>query len=137
MCSFGGSLCFLSALLLWRHVFLFFVCPSSLVAVFLFFVCPSSLVAVFLFFVCPSSLVAVFLFFVCLSSLVAVLQPQLKPCLCRKESVRGFYKGFTPYMIHVTPNICMVFLLYELMTNTRQEPSITFKTEVAEVSDSV
>lgn len=123
-CSFGGSLCFLSAPLHWWQCLCIL---SALLHWWLF--C--------LLFVFPSSMVALFLFFVCLSSLVAVLQPQLKPCLCRKESVRGFYKGFSPYMIHVTPNICIVFLLYELMTNTRQEPSITFKTEVAEVSDSV
>lgn len=29
--------------------------------------------------------------------------------------MRGFYKGLAPYMIHVTPNICIVFLVYEHM----------------------
>jgi len=34
----------------------------------------------------------------------------------RYEGVRGLYKGLTPYLCHVTPNICCVFLVYELMT---------------------
>jgi hypothetical protein len=55
----------------------------------------------------------------------------------RKETFRGFYKGFVPYIIHVTPNICLVFLLYELMTSSYQEPSMAVKSEVAEVSDTV
>ena len=35
----------------------------------------------------------------------------------RYEGVRGLYKGLTPYLCHVTPNICCVFLVYELMAN--------------------
>ncbi len=35
----------------------------------------------------------------------------------RYEGVRGLYKGLTPYLAHVMPNICMVFLIYEKMTN--------------------
>ncbi|KAL8575033.1 hypothetical protein ACOMHN_063565 [Nucella lapillus] len=57
--------------------------------------------------------------------------------IVRKESYRGFYKGFSAYMLHVTPNICIVFLLYELLTNTNREPSIAIKTEIAELSDNV
>jgi solute carrier family 25 folate transporter 32 len=34
----------------------------------------------------------------------------------RYERVRGFYKGLTPYLVHVTPNICLVFLIYEKFT---------------------
>lgn len=32
---------------------------------------------------------------------------------CRMEGLRGFYKGLAAYMIHVTPNICIVLLFYE------------------------
>ena len=31
----------------------------------------------------------------------------------RYEGVRGLYKGLVPYMVHVMPNICIVFLIYE------------------------
>ncbi|KAG0424167.1 hypothetical protein HPB47_000099 [Ixodes persulcatus] len=31
----------------------------------------------------------------------------------RYEGLRGFYKGVTAYFLHVTPNICIVFLMYE------------------------
>ena len=27
------------------------------------------------------------------------------------------YKGLTPYLVHVMPNICLVFLTYEYMVN--------------------
>ena len=37
----------------------------------------------------------------------------------RYEGVRGFYKGLSPYMVHVTPNICLVFLIYEKCTGER------------------
>eukprot|EP00092_Neocalanus_flemingeri_P021389 GFUD01023188.1.p1 GENE.GFUD01023188.1~~GFUD01023188.1.p1 ORF type:complete len:305 (+),score=50.45 GFUD01023188.1:198-1112(+) len=35
----------------------------------------------------------------------------------RHEGVSGLYKGLTPYMVHVMPNICLVFLIYEYMVN--------------------
>ncbi|XP_076456376.1 solute carrier family 25 member 32-like [Babylonia areolata] len=57
--------------------------------------------------------------------------------IIRKESYRGFYKGFCAYMLHVTPNICIVFLLYELLTRKTHEPSIAIKTEIAELTDAV
>ena len=31
----------------------------------------------------------------------------------RMEGVYGFYKGIPPYLLHVTPNICIVLLVYE------------------------
>ncbi|KAI1294189.1 Mitochondrial folate transporter/carrier [Halotydeus destructor] len=31
----------------------------------------------------------------------------------RLEGLNGFYKGLAAYLIHVTPNICIVFLIYE------------------------
>lgn len=31
----------------------------------------------------------------------------------RFEGFRGFYKGAAVYLIHVTPNVCIVFLMYE------------------------
>ncbi|KAL1493290.1 hypothetical protein ABEB36_011373 [Hypothenemus hampei] len=33
------------------------------------------------------------------------------------EGLRGFYKGMAPYLLHVTPNICLVMLVYEKFTN--------------------
>lgn len=36
----------------------------------------------------------------------------------RYESYLGFYKGFSAYLLHVTPNICIVFFVYETVTNT-------------------
>ena len=38
----------------------------------------------------------------------------------RYEGVRGLYKGLTPYLVHVLPNICMVFLIYEKLTGERK-----------------
>ncbi|XP_050095693.1 mitochondrial folate transporter/carrier isoform X1 [Anopheles aquasalis] len=35
----------------------------------------------------------------------------------RYERVSGFYKGLMPYLVHVTPNICLVMLIYEKFTN--------------------
>jgi len=35
----------------------------------------------------------------------------------RHEGVLGLYKGLTPYMVHVMPNICLVFLIYEQIVN--------------------
>jgi Mitochondrial carrier protein len=38
--------------------------------------------------------------------------------LCaRREGVVGLYKGMTPYLVHVMPNICLVFLIYETIAN--------------------
>lgn len=34
----------------------------------------------------------------------------------RYERVSGFYKGLMPYLVHVTPNICLVMLIYEHFT---------------------
>ncbi|XP_063220382.1 solute carrier family 25 member 32 [Bacillus rossius redtenbacheri] len=36
----------------------------------------------------------------------------------RFEGIRGFYKGLVPYLLHVTPNICLVFLIYEKFTSS-------------------
>lgn len=35
----------------------------------------------------------------------------------RFEKMGGFYKGLAPYLLHVTPNICLVMLIYEKFTN--------------------
>ena len=36
-------------------------------------------------------------------------------CPCsRKEGLIGFYRGLAPTLVHVTPNVCVVFLVYEL-----------------------
>ena len=37
----------------------------------------------------------------------------------RYEGVRGLYKGLVPYMAHVMPNICIVFLIYEKMSPSK------------------
>ena len=34
----------------------------------------------------------------------------------RYESCLGFYKGFSAYILHVTPNVCIVFFIYETVT---------------------
>lgn len=31
----------------------------------------------------------------------------------RSEGLKGFYKGLSPYLVHVTPNICMIIVAYE------------------------
>ncbi|XP_044001194.1 mitochondrial folate transporter/carrier isoform X2 [Aphidius gifuensis] len=31
----------------------------------------------------------------------------------RSEGIKGFYKGLTPYLLHVTPNICFILIVYE------------------------
>ncbi|KYQ53417.1 Mitochondrial folate transporter/carrier [Trachymyrmex zeteki] len=38
-------------------------------------------------------------------------------CTWRSEGIRGFYKGLSPYLLHVTPNICLIILIYEHFTN--------------------
>jgi len=35
----------------------------------------------------------------------------------RLEGAQGFFKGLTPYLCHVTPNVCIVFLIYETVVN--------------------
>lgn len=35
----------------------------------------------------------------------------------KKEGVSGLYKGLTPYLVHVMPNICLVFVIYEKIAN--------------------
>lgn len=37
--------------------------------------------------------------------------------IIRFEGMMGLYKGLTPYLVHVMPNICLVFLTYEYMVN--------------------
>ncbi|KAL5287616.1 SLC25A32 family protein [Megaselia abdita] len=34
----------------------------------------------------------------------------------RYERMPGFYKGLAPYLVHVTPNICLVMLIWEKLT---------------------
>lgn len=35
----------------------------------------------------------------------------------RYERMAGFYKGLVPYLVHVTPNICLVMIIYEKFTH--------------------
>lgn len=37
----------------------------------------------------------------------------------RYEGIVGLYKGLVPYLCHVTPSICIIFLLYEKLGNQR------------------
>lgn len=37
----------------------------------------------------------------------------------RYEGISGLYKGLTPYLAHVLPNICIVLIIYETFTNWR------------------
>ena len=39
----------------------------------------------------------------------------------RSEGTRGFYKGLSPYLAHVTPNICLIFMIYETFSNARKD----------------
>jgi len=78
-----------------------------------------------------------YLFFACLSKLFAaittypyqVVRARLQDQHCiyssatdcvrqtlRYEGFLGLYKGMSPYLVHVLPNICMVLLIYEKMT---------------------
>lgn len=34
----------------------------------------------------------------------------------RYEGLQGFYRGLSPYLLHVMPNICLVFLIYETVS---------------------
>lgn len=43
----------------------------------------------------------------------------------RYEGLRGFYKGLPAYFLHVTPNICIIFLIYEKLTHA-SEPETYF-----------
>lgn len=36
----------------------------------------------------------------------------------RYEGVVGFYRGMSPYLVHVMPNICLVFLIYETVAGS-------------------
>ena len=49
----------------------------------------------------------------------------------RYEGLRGFYKGLPAYLIYVTPNICIVFLIYEKLSPnlTKSFNSFAEKTE--------
>lgn len=35
--------------------------------------------------------------------------------LFRRVGIRGLYRGLGPNLLHVTPNVCLVFLCYELI----------------------
>ncbi|XP_026670692.1 mitochondrial folate transporter/carrier isoform X3 [Ceratina calcarata] len=36
----------------------------------------------------------------------------------RSDGFKGFYRGLSPYLIHVTPNICLIIVIYETFANT-------------------
>lgn len=33
--------------------------------------------------------------------------------ILKREGVRGLYRGLGPYLLHVVPNVCLVFMVYE------------------------
>ncbi|XP_052235922.1 mitochondrial folate transporter/carrier-like isoform X2 [Dreissena polymorpha] len=37
--------------------------------------------------------------------------------ILKYEGIRGLYKGMPVYLVHVTPNICIVFMIYEYVIN--------------------
>ena len=39
----------------------------------------------------------------------------------RYQGFSGFYRGLTPYLFHVMPNICLVFLVYETITGNMSD----------------
>jgi len=43
----------------------------------------------------------------------------LKRVLAR-EGLRGLYRGMTPYLMHVVPNVCVVFLIYEAIAGAKK-----------------
>ena len=57
-----------------------------------------------------------------ISSIVKItcIQSQISFSYFRYEGLRGFFKGLAPYMCHVTPNICIVFLIYELVAGSNR-----------------
>ncbi len=38
--------------------------------------------------------------------------------ILRQRGLRGLYAGLTPYLMHVVPNVCLVFLVYEAVVQT-------------------
>lgn len=36
----------------------------------------------------------------------------------RYEGLTGFYKGIVPYALHVIPNMCLIFVIYEKFCDT-------------------
>lgn len=38
--------------------------------------------------------------------------------ISRNEGPRGFYRGLLPNLLHVLPNVCIVFLIYETVVNS-------------------
>ena len=37
----------------------------------------------------------------------------------RKEGLGGLYRGLAPTLLHVTPNVCIVFLVYEFIVGRK------------------
>ena len=56
-------------------------------------------------------------------------------CNFRVEGWRGYYKGMSPYLLHVTPNICIVFLLYETITTFAREYRLKAQAELAAMEE--
>lgn len=40
------------------------------------------------------------------------------------ERIGGFYKGLSPYLVHIMPQICLVFVLYEKIAHLAPTKSI-------------
>lgn len=39
--------------------------------------------------------------------------------ILRREGLRGLYRGLGPYLLHVVPNVCLVFMVYEAIVGNQ------------------
>ena len=39
--------------------------------------------------------------------------------ILKSQGVRGLYRGLAPYLLHVVPNVCVVFVVYEAVVGGR------------------
>ena len=49
------------------------------------------------------------------SSEIATVPATTAMSLMKREGLRGLYRGLVPYLMHVVPNVCVVFTVYELV----------------------
>ena len=45
--------------------------------------------------------------------------PTTLPGVLSKEGFGGLYRGLAPTLLHVTPNVCIVFLVYEFIVERK------------------
>ena len=39
--------------------------------------------------------------------------------ILRREGFKGLYRGLGPYLLHVVPNVCLVFMVYEAIVGSK------------------